>query len=510
MKLNFSVKPTRQISAIQSPVIVILIPEHFSVLDMPSALPGSLSTHVQTALKDRDFKPSAGYCLLMRHLPRVASPRILLLGVGQAQPQDFDRSMQVLATKLKELKLAKAVLYLGCLNGAADEQQLVQMLLAVDRYAYEYVYTRTRAPRIGVKPQAMKEDELDLSLMGLPAVLLKRAVLMVRGIGQGVRLAREWGNRPANYATPAMIANVAKDIARHSSQMNVQIFERKDVEKMKMGAFLAVAKGSQEPLRFIVLNYKGGPSTQAPVALVGKGITFDSGGISLKPAAGMDEMKFDMCGASSVLGAFQALAILKPSVNVVGVIACCENLPSGQALKPGDVVTSMSGRTIEVLNTDAEGRLVLCDALTYVRKFKPQAIVDVATLTGACVVALGKVRSGLFSNDIALQSELWQAGEVSGDKCWPMPVDKEYKAALDTKFADIANVGGRDGGAITAALFLKTFVEDCPWAHLDIAGSAWDSGDAKGATGRPVALLTHFILGRVKPRARGRGHGHGH
>jgi leucyl aminopeptidase len=272
------------------------------------------------------------------------------------------------------------------------------------------------------------------------------------------------------------------------------------VAKLGMGSFMAVARGSEEPLRFIVLKYQGTAASEAPVVLVGKGITFDSGGISIKPAGEMDEMKFDMCGAASVLGAFRALGEIRPAVNVVGLIPSCENLPDGRALKPGEVISSMSGQTIEVLNTDAEGRLILCDALTYAEKFKPRAVVDIATLTGACVIALGGVRSGLFSTDEALAGSLQQAGEAAFDLCWRMPLDDEYGDALKTNFADVANVGGRPGGAITAAKFLQRFAAKYPWAHLDIAGTAWKGGAAKGATGRPVGLLFQYLLSQAQPQ----------
>jgi leucyl aminopeptidase len=264
-----------------------------------------------------------------------------------------------------------------------------------------------------------------------------------------------------------------------------------------MGSFMAVAQGSRQPLRFIVLKYQGAPAAQAPVVLVGKGITFDSGGISIKPAPEMDEMKFDMCGAASVLGVFRALADLRPALNVVGLVPACENLPDGAALKPGDVVTSMSGQTIEVLNTDAEGRLILCDALTYAERFKPRAVVDMATLTGACVIALGAVRSGLFATDDALAGALQDAGDAALDLCWRMPLDDEYGEGLKTNFADMANVAGRPGGAITAAKFLQRFAAKYPWAHLDIAGTAWKGGSAKGSTGRPVPLLVQYLLAQA-------------
>jgi leucyl aminopeptidase len=264
-----------------------------------------------------------------------------------------------------------------------------------------------------------------------------------------------------------------------------------------MGSFMSVAQGSAEPLRFIVLKYQGGAKTDAPTVLVGKGITFDTGGISLKPAPEMDEMKYDMGGAASVLGVFHSLSQIKPKINVVGLIPACENMPDGLAVKPGDVVTSMSGQTIEILNTDAEGRLILCDALTYAERFKPKAVIDIATLTGACVIALGAVRSGMFATEDDLAHRLQQAGDDANDLCWRLPLDDAYSEALKSNFADVANVGGRAGGAITAAKFLHRFAKKYPWAHLDIAGTAWKGGAAKGATGRPVGLLLHYLLSQA-------------
>ena len=309
----------------------------------------------------------------------------------------------------------------------------------------------------------------------------------------GVEFAKEWANRPGNHATPSLLADAARHLGKKSG-IRVDVLGPKQVDALGMGEFLAVAQGSEEPLRFIVMHYQGAAKSQAPVVLVGKGITFDTGGISLKPGAEMDEMKFDMGGAASVLGTFAALAELKPAINVVGLIPSCENMPDGRAIKPGDVVRSMSGQTIEILNTDAEGRLILCDALTYAARFKPRSVVDIATLTGACVIALGAVRSGLFSARDELAQALQQAGDQSGDLCWRMPLDDEYAEGLKSNFADMANVAGRAGGSITAAKFLQKFAADLPWAHLDIAGTAWKSGAAKGATGRPVPLLVQYLL----------------
>ena len=297
-----------------------------------------------------------------------------------------------------------------------------------------------------------------------------------------------------------MLADAAQKLSA-LPQVKCEVLGPKEVQKLGMGAFGAVAQGSAEPLRFIVLRYQGAPKEQAPVVLVGKGITFDTGGVSLKPAAEMDEMKFDMCGAASVLGVFRALGDIRPALNVVGLIPTCENMNDGRAIKPGDVITSMSGQTIEILNTDAEGRLILCDALSYAKRFDPAVVVDIATLTGACVVALGGVRSGLFASDDALADALLAAGEESQDRCWRMPLDDDYAEGLKTNFADVANVAGRAGGAVTAAKFLQRFTGDFPWAHLDIAGTAWKSGAAKGATGRPVGLLLSYLLTRARQGA---------
>jgi len=317
-----------------------------------------------------------------------------------------------------------------------------------------------------------------------------------QAIAQGVLLAREWANRPANHCTPVLLAEQAKKLAK-AHDLKIEVLDRKAIEKEGMGSFLAVSQGSEEPPRFIVLRYQGAAKSKAPIVLVGKGVTFDTGGISIKPAAEMDEMKFDMGGAASVLGTFRAVAELGVKVNLVGLIPACENMPDGRSLKPGDVVTSMSGQTIEVLNTDAEGRLLLCDALTYAERFKPAVVVDIATLTGACVIALGHQRSGLFTSDDTLALELQEAGLAALDPCWRMPLDDEYEDGLKSNFADMANVGPRAGGAITAAIFLRKFTSKYRWAHLDVAGTAWKSGAAKGGTGRPVPLLVHYVLSQA-------------
>ena len=314
-----------------------------------------------------------------------------------------------------------------------------------------------------------------------------------------MKLAKDLGNLPGNVCTPTYLADQARALAKEHS-LSVQVLERQDMEKLGMGSFLSVAKGSDEPPKFIILQHKGGSKKDKPVVLVGKGITFDSGGISLKPGADMDEMKYDMSGAASVLGALKAAAMLSLPLNVVGLIPTCENLPSGRANKPGDIVTSMSGQTIEILNTDAEGRLILCDALTYAERYEPAAVVDIATLTGACVIALGHVATGVMANNDALARELIHAGETAYDRCWQLPLWDDYQEQLKSNFADMANIGGRPAGTITAACFLSRFTKKYDWAHLDIAGTAWKSGKDKGSTGRPVPLLVHFLATRAEKK----------
>jgi len=307
-------------------------------------------------------------------------------------------------------------------------------------------------------------------------------------------VAKDLGNLAANICTPSYLATLARQYGRKSEQLKVSILGEKQMEKLGMGAFLAVSRGSRQEGKLIVMEYKGAAKSSKPVVILGKGITFDTGGISIKPSAAMDEMKFDMCGAASVFGTLEACLQLKLKRNIIFIVAAAENMPDGDAARPGDVVESMSGTTIEILNTDAEGRLVLCDALTYINRFKPAAVIDIATLTGACVVALGGVATGLMGNNRELTTQLLNAATVSGDKAWELPVWDDYRSQLDSNFADLGNIGGRTAGAITAGVFLKQFATAYPWAHLDIAGTGWLGGAAKGATGRPVALLTQYLL----------------
>ena len=454
-----------------------------------AALDAPLAEVLTAALKDGDFACKAGRTLYLHRVAGVKAARVMAVAAADATS---GATRKAIAAGLAQLKgggtQQLAVLLAG--DAAPTEAQAEALVAAVSDAVYLYRATKPSAP------EASKLTSVRLLCDKAESAALTRGLRRGEAVAAGVTLARECANRPGNHCTPSFLADEAKKLAK-AHGFKLKVIEAKQAAKLGMGAFLAVAQGSDEPPKFIVLRYDGAGKKDAPVVLVGKGITFDTGGISIKPAAEMDEMKFDMGGAASVLGTFRALGELKPAINVVGLIPACENMPGSRAVKPGDVVSSLSGQTIEILNTDAEGRLILCDALTYAERFAPAAVIDIATLTGACVVALGHHRSGLFSNNEALANELLDAGGAAQDPAWRMPLDAEYDEALKSHFADMANVGGRAGGAITAAMFLKRYVSKYHWAHLDIAGTAWKSGPNKGATGRPVPLLTHFLLARA-------------
>jgi leucyl aminopeptidase len=452
-----------------------------------------LSSLIKQVLKSGDLEAKPGKLLGLYRPEQARCARAVLAGVGEGTAKQVRAALGAALVSLRSgvPKLKKLVV---CFAFPGDAQVVRAAVLTLSEAGYAYSTTKSKKEESG-----LSNVVLGLANADKLRPVFRQSVAQVTGMD----MTKEWANRPANHATPTLLAQAARSLAR-LPKITCQVLGPKEVAKLGMGSFMAVAQGSAEPLRFIILQYSGAAKNQAPTVLVGKGITFDTGGISIKPAPEMDEMKFDMGGAASVLGVFRALGQLQPAINVVGLIPTCENMPDGKALKPGDVVTSMSGQTIEVLNTDAEGRLILCDALTYAERFKPAAVVDIATLTGACVIALGAVRSGMFSSSDELAQRLTQAGETSQDLCWRMPLDDEYAEALKSNFADVANVGGRAGGAITAAKFLQRFTDKFPWAHLDIAGTAWKSGAAKGATGRPVGLLLEFLLAGISTKKAGK------
>ena len=459
-------------------VLAVLVKEGFRAGKDP------VSRLVGAALSARDLEPKPGKLLQAYRSEGIAAPRVLLVGAGDGSGKRVQAAMQAVAGVLRASAARKLVILLP---EASGDDAVRAAVCGTAESSYVYVATKS-------KPEAR---ELKRVVVGVAdAGASKQAFARARAAAVGIEFARELGNLPPNYATPTRLGEEAKKLAQGHG-LQVEVMGPREVAKIGMGSFLGVAQGSEQPLRFIVLRYEAGGRGEAPIVLVGKGITFDTGGISIKPSAEMDEMKFDMGGAASVLGTFRALAELRPKINVVGLIPSCENMPDGRSYKPGDILTSLSGQTIEVLNTDAEGRLILCDALTYAERFKPRAVVDVATLTGACVVALGGVRSGLFATDEQLAQQLQEAGEAALDPVWRLPLDEEYAEGLKTNFADVANVAGRAGGAVVAAKFLHRFTQNYPRAHLDIAGTAWKGGSAKGATGRPVGLLTHFVLAQA-------------
>lgn len=480
--MNFQLKSLTlaQAATLQSDALVVLVP---SILPQDSS---ALGTLIAQAVRSADLDLSkTGKTLSLWRVPGLKATRLVLVTLGEGQARQWRQAVTAAMGALKGASLQHITYWLPTAQGPQVEA------LAMAVADASYVYTET-------KPSA-QPSKLKTVTLGVPdAKAAQSQLAQAQARVAGTTLAREWGNRPANHASPEHLARAAQSLTK-LGPVHCEVMGPKEVKRLGMGSFMSVAQGSENPLRFIVLRYQGAAKSVAPTVLVGKGITFDTGGISLKPGAGMDEMKFDMCGAASVLGVFRALADLKPAVNVVGLIPACENMPDGRALKPGDVVTSMSGQTIEVLNTDAEGRLILCDALTYAERFKPAAVIDIATLTGACVIALGSVRTGLFSTHDALAQALQTAGEQALDLCWRMPLDDEYADGLKSNFADVANVGDRSAGAVTAAKFLQKFATQFPWAHLDIAGTAWKSGAAKGATGRPVGLLLTYLLNQASP-----------
>ena len=486
MDFRHLVATPASLSEISADALLLVV--HGSVVD--GALAPAISALIGEAVEAGDLQLKAGRSLYLHRPAGVKAARLLVVAAAAASVKSFKAAV---AAGLGQLKGSGAKHIAVAVADANPLTALYAEALATAAADATYLYRHT-------KPSAAKAPAMSrFTLVCGKAQAVDVAAGLQRGaaIAAGVTLARECANRPGNHCTPTYLGEQAKRLGKEHG-LKVEVLDRKAVEKLGMGAFLAVAQGSAEPLRFIVVRYEGAAKSQAPVVLVGKGITFDTGGISIKPSAEMDEMKYDMGGAASVLGTLRAIAEIKPKLNVIGIVPSCDNMPSGKAVKPGDVVTSLSGQTIEILNTDAEGRLILCDALTYAERFKPAVVVDIATLTGACVIALGHHRSGLFTADDALAAELLNAGDAALDPCWRMPLDDEYDEGLKSNFADMGNVGGRAGGAITAAMFLKRYTAKYRWAHLDIAGTAWKSGAAKGSTGRPVGWLTHFVLAQLK------------
>jgi leucyl aminopeptidase len=470
--------------------IVVAVFEDGSLAPAAHALDAASQGALREWIASGDVQGKPGKCALLRGLPGVAARRVLAVGAGPAAevaPRAFLKLAGEAAKALAQgsARSVHVTLHELPVAGRDAHWALQQSVLAFAHAGYRYTATRKPGNDTGYH---------SLSFAGGPAqqAVLERA----QGIAEGIAFARELGNLPPNICNPGYLADQARAFAAAHQGLRCEVLEREQMESLGMGSLLAVARGSANPPRLIVLEYRGGGDTK-PLVLVGKGITFDSGGLNLKVQGGIEEMKFDMCGAATVFGSFVAAVKARLPVNLVAVIAAVENMPDGNSYRPSDVLTSMSGKTIEVLNTDAEGRLILCDALTFAQRFEPAALIDVATLTGACVIALGKHAHGLMSRHDDLAAELLGAGETSGDRAWRLPIWDEYKTQLESAFADVANIGGKSAGAITAGCFLSHFTEGQRWAHLDIAGTAWDEGRKGLATGRPVGLLAQWMADRA-------------
>ncbi len=498
--MEFSTQTTAGVQQLRTPALGIGVFTD-GMLSTPADVIDRAAEGAISALLKTEFKGKANTHLVLRNLPGVKAERVIVVGLGKqesyraAEHAAAERTFTAACLNLNVTEGVSTLANIECEGSTLRSRARTLASVALQAgYRYEATITKDREPAPRLKKMSLwvpRPQSAD-ALAGL-----KEGA----AIGNGVNLARLLGDLPPNVCTPTYLGDTAKKLAKDFKSLKVQVLNRKQIEAEGMGSFLSVANGSDEPPVFIVLRHTpqgSQPNGKAPIVLVGKGLTFDSGGISIKPAGNMDEMKYDMCGAASVLGTFRAIAELELNREVVGLIASCENMPSGRANKPGDVVTSMSGQTIEILNTDAEGRLVLCDALTYAERFKPDAVIDMATLTGACVVALGHVNSGLFSKDDALADALITAGREAGDTAWRMPLDDAYQEQLRSRFADMANIGGMPAGSVTAACFLSRYTKAYRWAHLDIAGTAWKSGKEKGATGRPVPLLAQFLLSQTE------------
>jgi leucyl aminopeptidase len=483
---------------LRSACVLVGVFEGGKLSDAAQALDTASKHYISEIIARGDMTGKTASTLLLHKVPNILSERVLLLGLGKRTELDakqFSDCARAAMRALQATNAKDALLYLAELpvKGRDSAWCIQQTVLAAYEASYRCDSLKSTAEK--------NKDTLHKMQFGLlaakPNAALETTLKQAAAIAKGMVLTKDLGNLPGNICTPTYLATQATTLAKTHKTIKTTILEEKDMKKLGMGSLLAVTQGSAEPAKLITMEYHCADKTQKPIVLVGKGVTFDSGGISLKPGGEMDEMKYDMCGAASVLGTIQAIAEMGLKLNVVGIIPSCDNMPSGTAVKPGDIVTSMSGLTIEILNTDAEGRLILCDALTYAAKFKPDTVIDIATLTGACIIALGHVASGLYSNQDKLAHELLAASEQSQDKAWHMPLWDDYQPQLDSNFADMQNIGGRAGGSITAACFLSRFTKEYRWAHLDIAGTAWKSGKDKGATGRPVPLLTQYLINRV-------------
>lgn len=476
--------------------LVIAVPESGDWPDNTKAADKQLDGLIKRVFKAGDFPAKVGTTLLLPLSPDATWKRLILVGAGKPESLDTENFRKVVAgalQRIKECGTRHALIALTDL--AVKDRDLAWQVGFIARSCEESLYRFHEFK--SEKAPALKLKEVTVDAPGDTGPL-EVALQTGLAVGRGMNFARDLGNTPGNVCTPKWLARKARDLTKQYSHIKTEVLDEKEMKALGMNSLLSVSAGSAEPARLIVMEYRGAKAKDKPYVLVGKGITFDTGGISLKPGEAMDEMKFDMCGAASVMGVMRAIGELKPPINVVGVVASAENMPGGSATRPGDIVKTLSGQTVEILNTDAEGRLVLCDALTYVDRFKPETVIDIATLTGACIIALGHHASGLLSNNEDFARELLAAGQRAGDRAWQLPLWDDYQSQLDSNFADMQNIGGRPAGTVTAACFLSRFTKAYTWAHLDIAGTAWLSGKQKGATGRPVPLLMDYLLSHAR------------
>jgi leucyl aminopeptidase len=491
------VSKSGHIDKLSTPCLIVPVFSKGKQLEIVNAFDKANSQQVAHVLKQGDASGKPGNTLLLQLPSGSKIKRALLVGFGEqgkTKPEDFNKAVSASINALKSLpikNICSALLSVE-VTGKDDDWKIRQLVLKSREALYQYTETLTSSA-----PDANTLEKCQLlTTETSSAKTINAEISTATSIANGIDSTRKLADLPGNICTPSYLADTAKALGKQHKSLKVTVLDEAQMEKLGMGSLLSVSRGSREPAKLITMEHNGGPKSQKPIVIVGKGLTFDAGGISIKPSSGMDEMKYDMCGGASVFGVMQMCAELNLPINVVGVVPSSENLPDGDANKPGDIVTSMKGLTIEILNTDAEGRLILCDALTYSEKFKPDVVIDIATLTGACITALGRHATGLLGNNDELANEILGAGIKAGDKAWQLPLWDEYRPQLKSNFADLANIGGPAGGTITAACFLSRFTEDYKWAHLDIAGTAWKSGAEKGATGRPVHMLSQFILDR--------------
>ncbi|SHF72071.1 leucyl aminopeptidase [Modicisalibacter ilicicola DSM 19980] len=483
---------------VETACLVVPVFKDGDLLPVAAKLDDASERLIGQLIERGDFDAALGNVQVVPFAPGLAAERLLLVGLGErgkCNEGSFRKVLDAATETLARLPIDEAVVALSDVPvpERAGDWKARMIAEATRRALYRFDLFKSEpapAPRL-------ERVGLLLSENG-DVASSEQGARIGNALGEGINFTRTLGNLPGNVCTPRYLAEQAEELGKESGgALSVEILDEETLETLGARSLLSVGRGSEEPSRLIVMRYQGADnSDDAPHVLVGKGITFDTGGISLKPGADMDEMKYDMCGAASVLGTFKTLLAIRPKLNVVGIVAAAENMPDGRATKPGDIIKTLKGLSVEVLNTDAEGRLVLCDALTYAERFEPASVVDIATLTGAMVIALGNHATGLFSNDDDLALDLLDAGETAWDRAWHMPLWDEYQSLLDSNFADLANIGGRPAGSITAACYLSRFADKYPWAHLDIAGTAWNSGKQKGATGRPVGLLTQYLLDR--------------